>query len=334
MNVQKTYDKGDNDTYVEKLGKTPYQDVHLHMFRDEENGFVQVAGVRGNFTADSIREAENHVLHFPTSIDTGLVKVRDIKAITLYPMSLVERYELSADDLCYTQRVPVYFDPKEEEYVLFMDARFLRDLNWIELRQYLDKDSFYQRINAHVSTRGAKTYLGISFKEISDIKLASDNFQDVTFKSPLRALHDAYVKYKRSSELREKIIVVRYANLSQSSSLFELATPGAVELKAKAEPFQLEYSIGYRVGDRFHLADEQGEICQDLVLEIDRESNELLVIPYSLEQMQILKNVEKALNEFRLRVVDYLIQSKAPENVLDSPLIDDEVLQDLLASKS
>lgn len=334
MNVHKTYDKGDNDTYVEKLGTTPYQDVHLHMFRDEANGFIKIGNIRGNFTADSIREAENHVLQFPTPTDCGLIKVRDIKAITLYPMSLVERYDLSVDDLIYTQRLPVYFDQKQEEFVLFMDSRFLRDLNWIELRQHLERDGFYNRINHYVSTRGAKTYLGISFAEVSDIKAASDNFHDPDFKSPLKALHAAYMIYKQSSELREKVIVVRYGNVPVSKSLFELMNGSEPALAPKDEQFRLEYSIGYRVGDRYHLADEKGDICQDKLLKVDRANPGYLILPYSIEQMKILEGVEKALNDFKLRVIDYLSQSKRPETLLDSALIDDEVLQDLLNSKS
>lgn len=334
MNVHKSYDKSDNDTYVEILGETPYEDVHLHMFRDESNGFVKVGNVRGNFTADSIREAVHHVLRFPTSADCGLIKVRDIKASTLYPMSLVERYGLGVDDLVYTQRLPIYFDQSQEAYVMFMDERFLRDLNWIELRQHLERDSLYDRISHYVSTRGAKTYLGISFKEISEIKAASDHFNDSSFKSPLRALHDAYVKYKLSSELREKIIVVRYGYVPGSASLFELLTQPDQPLKAKTEPFQLEYSIGYRVGDRYHLADERGEICQDKVLVVDRESEDLIILPYSMDQIQILKNIERSMNAYRLRVVDFLVQSKRPEEVLDNALIDDDVLQDMLSSKS
>lgn len=334
MNVHRNYDKSDNDTYVEVLSENPYKDVHLHMFRDEENGFVEVNGVRGNYSADSIREAENHVLHFPTSADCGLIKIRDIKAVTLYPMSLVERYKLDVDDLVYTQRLPIYFDQSHEVFVLFMDSRFLRDLNWIELRQHLDRDSFYDRISPYVSTRGAKTYLGISFKEISEIKAASDHFNDPAFKSPLRALHEAYVKYKQSSELREKVIVVRFGHLSNSSSLFDLVSTPDKPLRAKSEPFQLEYSIGYRVGDRYHLADERGDICQDKVLVVDRESEEMIILPYSMEQIQILKSVEKAMNTYKLRVVDFLVQSKRPDELIDSPLIDDEVLQDLLSRKS
>lgn len=334
MNVHGNYDKSDNDTYVEVLSENPYKDVHLHMFRDEANGFVQVEGVRGNYTADSIREAENHVLHFPTPADCGLIKVRDIKAVTFYPMSLVERYKLDVDDLIYTQRLPIYFDQSQEVFVLFMDSRFLRDLNWIELRQYLDRDSFYERITPYVSARGAKTFLGIAFKEISDIKAASDHFHDRTFKSPLRALHDSYVKYKQSSELREKVILVRYGHLVGSESLFELATQPGQPLRAKTDPFQLEYSIGYRVGDRYHLADERGDICQDKVLVVERDSDEMIVLPYSMEQIHILKSVEKAMTAYKLRVVDFLVQSKRPDELLDSPLIDDEVLSDLLNSKA
>jgi hypothetical protein len=333
MNVQKTYDKSDNDTYVEILESTPYKDVHMHMYRDEANGHVVINGVRGNFTADSIREAENHVLHFPTSSDCGLIKVREIKAFTLYPMSLVERYDLAVDDLVYTQRVPVYFDQSQEQYILFMDARFLRDLNWIELRQHLERDEFFSRINHYVSTRGARTFLGISFKEVSEIKAASDHFHDVSYRSPLRALHDAYVKYKLSSEFREKILVVKYGR-APADSLIELISAPEQPLKAKNEPFLLEYSIGYRVGDRYHLADDRGEICQDKVLKVDRESPDLIILPYSIEQVQVLKSIDKSLNEFRLRVIDYLVQSKRPAETLDSPIIDDDVLQDLLSSKS
>lgn len=334
MNVHGNYDKSDNDTYVEILSEIPYRDVHLHMFRDDVNGFVEVNGVRGNYGADSIREAENHVLHFPLPADCGLIKVRDIKATTLYPMSLVERYRLEADNLVYTQRLPIYFDQAQEAFVLFMDSRFLRDLNWIELRQHLGRDSFYDRINPYVSARGAKTYLGISFKEISEIKAASDHFHDPSFKSPLRSLHEAYVTYKQSSELREKIILVRLGHLANSESLFELVSQPDQPLKPKTAPFQFEYSIGYRVGDRYHLADERGDICQDKVLVVERDSDDLIVLPYSIEQMQILKSLEKEMNAFKLRVVDFLVQSKRPNELLDSPLINDVVLQDLLSSKS
>jgi hypothetical protein len=330
MNVHKTYDRSDNDTYVEKLGTTPYQDVHLHMFRDPD-GFITLDAIRGNFTADSLRDAENHVLRFPTSQDIGLEKVRDIKAITLYPMSLVERYDLPEEDLFYTQKLPVYIDQKTGHFVLFMDSRFLRDLNYIELIQHLEKGPFSQRIRQYPSFDIDTFYLGISFPEVSDIKAASDFFHDPNYKSPLRALYEAYVKYKLSCEWREKVIFVRYSNDPAVVSLTHLL---GHECTGLTHQYRLEYCLGYKLRDRLHLADENGDICQDKVLKVDPSAPGFLVLPYSVDQMKILMRLDDSLDAYRLRVLDFLSQSKSPDGDLDCPLIDDEVLSDLIGSKS
>jgi hypothetical protein len=329
MNVHKTYDRSDNDTYVEKLGRTPYHDVHLHMYRDPA-GFMLIDNIRGNYTADSLRDAENHVLRFPTSADVGMDKIRDIKAITLYPMSLVERYDLADEDLIYTQKLPVFADAHSGRAILFMDSRFLRDLNYIELIQHLEKGPFSQRIRQYPSADG-ELFLGISFEQVSEIKEASDFFHDPHYRSPLRALYEAYVKYKLSCEYREKVIFVRYTNDPNVISLTHLL---GHECTGLAHQYRLEYSLGYKVAERLHLADENGEICQDKVLKVDPSAPGFLVLPYSVDQMRILKRLDDSLDAFRLRVLDYLSQSKLEDGTFDQPLVDDQVLSDLLASKS
>jgi hypothetical protein len=329
MNVHKNYDKSDNDTYVEKLGKKPCEDVHLHMYRDPD-GFILLDNIRGNYTADSLRVAENHVLRFPTSMEVEMEKVRDIKAITLYPMSLVERYDLADDDLIYTQKLPVYTDAHSGRVILFMDARFLRDLNYIELIQHLEKGPFSQRIRQYPSAHG-ELFLGISFSEVSEIKEASDFFHDPNYRSPLRALYEAYVKYKLSCEYREKVIFVRYTN---DPDVFSLTHLLGHECTGLAHQYHLEYSIGFKVAERLHLADENGDICQDKVLKVDPSAQGFLVLPYSVDQMRILRRLDDSLDAYRLRVLDFLSQSKLDEGTFDQPLVDDQVLTDLLASKS
>jgi hypothetical protein len=265
MNPYKTYDKSDNDTYVEKLGITPYQDVHLHMFRDP-NGFVVMDKIRGNFTADSIRVAENHVLQFPSPTDCAMVKIRDMRVPTFYPMSLVERYGLRADDLVYSQKLPIYFDPKAETYVLFMDTRFLRDMNFAELAPYLESTPFIKRIQQFCSTRSARSYLGIRFADLSEIKDAANFFSDESYVTPLSALHDAYVRYRLSLEHRDKVIIVQYqVAKGHASHLFDHQHQPAYGASVSTNAMSLEYAVAYRCSDRFNLADAQGEIIEGKV---------------------------------------------------------------------
>lgn len=320
MTVHKNYDKSDNDTYVERLGKLPYQDVHLHMFRDA-NGFIVLDNVKGNFTAETLADAQNRVLRFPSPADCGLIKIRDIKAHTIYPMSLAERYEIDEDDLAYAQRMPVYFDQKLNAYVLFMDTRFLRDMNFNDLFPHLADSQFVSRIQPYSSVRGARSFLGICFADLSEIKSASDYIRDQGHQTPLRALYDAYVKYRQSSAEREKVIFVRYEANSLVHDLFNL--PFSISA-LRSRSFRVDYSVGFRVGDRYHLADENGEICQDKVISIPTDRKGFLILKHTEDQMLLLDDIDKAVDNFSIKLISYLDQLKSIDSDNDRKLIDNE----------
>ncbi len=305
MNVHKQYDKCDNDTYVEKLGNTPYHDVLFHMFRDP-NGFIETNGVRGNFTADSVRVAENYVLQFPKSTDCGMIRSVEMKASTLYPMSMVARYDIQPADLFYTQKAPIYYDADSEMFVLFMDIRFLRDMNINEIQEHLRTSRFGSRIVPYSSARGGRTFLGVQFKELSEIKLATDQLNNPLFESPLHDLYSAYTAFQLSVAHREKVIVIRVNNSEgHLPHLFGVNfNDHSDQLVTAACLF--EYAVAYKVGGRYHLLDEDGTINKNKVLHAGEGSGKLIECPYSYERINKLETIKERLVSYQSDMVEKL----------------------------
>ena len=85
-----------------------------------------------NFLFDSVACQKPFVsmTHIGGQEDGNVELIKKKKLGTLYPMSFVQRYELEEDNLEYYQNTPVFFDPKKEKFVVLMDYRFCRDIDY------------------------------------------------------------------------------------------------------------------------------------------------------------------------------------------------------------
>lgn len=264
----KPYDKNDNDTYVEKYSNNPMMDVEVHMYQDPKGRCIGTGGIRGNFTAESSLRASNNVLHFPkaSSIDVnGFTEIKKKKLATLYPMSLVQRYEIEENDLEYYQNTPIFFDPKKEKFVVLMDYRFCRDLNISELGQ----------IDGLVSYRDKKdlslTYVGITYDTIADTSKNNEVFN---------ALKEAYINYKMTLQQGEKVIIVRTETLDDDNlSIFDRGRANLSEYLGKSifsTSFDFEFAVAIRFKDRYYLIDDNGFIIRKSAFFLNKEDTQKL----------------------------------------------------------
>lgn len=346
-NIMKPYDKNDNDTYVEKYSNSPSSDVEIHMYQDSNGRSSYGAkGIRGDFTVESAIRASNNVLHFPKARDVdvnGFTEIKKKKLGTLYPMSLVQRYDLEEDSLEYHQNTPVFFDPKKEKFVVLMDYRFCRDIVISELGK-IDGLVMYNDKKSH-----SIIYIGITYDTIAETTKSNETFD---------ALKEAYINYKMTLQQGEKVIIVRTETLDDDKlSIFNRGTYNLANYLGKSifsTSFDFEFAVAFRFKDRYYLIDEDGLIIRKSAFFIKKEEvqksnnkievfngivdknkqfgaglfglNEsenqtLFVTAYSEEQFEIVKNVKQRIHEIHAELSDLFGRAATNSNELDESIL-------------
>lgn len=290
MSDQKPYDKNDNDTYTETLSTNPVMDAEYHMFRDPK-GHIRSGGIMGYFSEESRQKAENNVLRFPKPTATGLKHINDLKLPTLMPMSLVQRYNLSETNLIHRQRTPVFFDTKEEQFVVLLDHRFLRDIDVKEL----DIKGMNCKVYNDKSTQGR--YLGLLSPSINGFREGGNAFID--------AIHEVYKAYNISLKEGEKVIVLRHMlRKNIRTELFSLkADQHLVGHGIETDRFDIEYAICVRFGSRYYICDDNGEIIQNSAFELQKDKEQRVESSEVKESLSL--RIKGAPDECRLLILDY-----------------------------
>lgn len=311
MTIQKPYDKNDNDTYIEKLGNSPYQDTLLHMFRNEKGRVVGGNGIVGDFTVESDIKARNNVLHFPAAKDLAknqLVKIKDKDATTFYPLSMVHRYELNESNLNYRQKTPIFYDKKIDKFVVLLDYRFARDISALTTEFSLDK----ALVQIYPSKEQSFPYVGLVFDSMNDI----DKKEAPAFEHFL----NEYKNFKMTLQTGEKVIILRYKTLQDDRiNLLQFNHANNNDILGNAihtQSFHFEHAVAVRFGKRYYLCDQEGKILQKTAFQFDKEKEqapasksqdlrdyrpkidsdaETYVVPYSEEQYKIISGLANRL---------------------------------------
>lgn len=288
--MQKTYDKNNNDTYTDIFSYNPAKDVEIHMFRSEKGSVVTDAInsnnlIKGNFTVESAKKAANSVLQFISTAearDLGLIPIKKLTVPSLYPLSLIERYNISLDSLKYQQIVPVFFDTKIEKFLILMDRRFLRDVNINELNLHGKKN-----IKTYVNNKnGHQHFVGVIFEDFQERKL------------DLSALENIYHDYLLTLKQGKKVIVIRSANDTNRSKLFSINDPNISSLN-----FSFEFSIAYQFGDYYYFTDDNGNINSSTRFNINKKK---IQSKENLEnESSILKLYNSISDDSNVYIVDY-----------------------------
>ena len=342
----KPYDKNDNDTYVEKYSNNPVKDVEIHMYQDHKGRSHGGNGIYGDFSVESSLRASNNVLHFPKARDVdvnGFTEIKKKKLGTLYPMSLVQRYELEEDNLEYYQNAPVFFDPKKEKFVVLMDYRFCRDIVISELGNIDGLVMYNDKKDRSI------TYIGITYDTIAETTKSNATFD---------ALKEAYINYKMTLQQGEKVIIVRTETLDNDKlSIFNRGNYNLSEYLGKSifsTSFDFEFAVAVRFKDRYYLVDEDGLIIRKSAFflkkdEIQKVSNKievfnaivandkqlgaglfgfnesenqtLLVTAYSEQQLEIVKRVKQRIHEIHAELSELFGSTATNSNELDESIL-------------
>lgn len=342
----KPYDKNDNDTYVEKYSSDPVTDVEVHMYQNPKGRFYGGNGIRGDFSVETTLRASNNVLHFPKARDVdvnGFTEIKKKKLSTLYPMSLVQRYEIEENDLEYYQNTPIFFDPKKEKFVVLMDYRFCRDLNILELGQINGLEMYRDKKDPSLN------YVGIAYDTIADISKNNEVFND---------LKEAYINYKMTLQQGEKVIIVRTETLDDDKlSIFDHNRASLSEYLGKSifsTSFDFEFAVAIRFKDRYYLIDDNGliirksafflnkadtqklnnkvQVFNDVVskdkqrgaglfgLNIE-EKQTLFVTSYSDEQFEVVKRIKQRIHDIHNELAMIFGSAATKSNDLDESIL-------------
>jgi hypothetical protein len=340
MTMPVPYDKLDNDTYTDVLGATPRDDVLLHMFRDPNGKVTRTAQdgstVTGNFNSESETTARDHVLQFASTKVTGLKIIKTLMLNSLLPMSLVHRHGLCAEKLVHSQQTPIFYDTKNEKFVVLLDKRFLRDMDFIELKVDQELfDRFRKCVEAypHNAVAGETRNVGLQFDTIEEIR---NSFNKDVPDSPFGMAKALYRQYRLLQSAGEKVIVIKGLTKFQEEAQLIQGIRGDCSTHAmNTSAYYLEFLVAYRFGRQYYLAKANGELDQSKSFHLDKanhqnpqdrsfrlaesESN-LLVVPFSDTQIAMLTMLAGKLNAFHDEVMSFLKSSEQKTEVLDAPL--------------
>ena len=321
--MQKPYDKNDNDTYEEILSSDPVIDVEYHMFRSE-NGMISTSKIRGNFSVESRKRAENNVLHFEKATSINLTLIKSLKLSTAMPMSLINRYSLDVSRLFYSQQANIYFDAKTERFILLFDKRFLRDIDYKELSLEEYEDRFGGGICIYKDNKGG-VHLGLSYSSIDDLKKDNEGKSE---KGPFKAVTEAYIDYFLSLQAGNKVIILRYFQSAEKSNMikgrnYSINTDQFV-IKSG---LQMEVAMAFQFGNRYYLSEDGETFKNENVLSIHKNDIQnpkdfgfggeglghenkpgLLVLPYSDDQWSLLTSLQERMNKISAELCGFFDQ--------------------------
>lgn len=342
--TKRPYDRNDNDTYVERYSSIMARDVEIHMFKNDSGRVTDAGNIRGDFSVESGRTAQNNVLRFPTAASTGLVKIKNSTLHTLVPMSLVHRYELEEDHLTYRQVVPVFYDSKLDKFVLIMDYRFLRDVSMKELMPEKTEERKWLKIYQDKKQPDIK-YLGLLFDSMADLDNACQPKNRDGAENAFSYVLSAYTFYKMSLQGGEKVIIVKFGtHLNESPKLFKSLDRSSLKSGLKTSEFHFEYTVAVRFGKRYYLCDDQGNIQQKTSFHLDKAkeqdgiaminqmgfaalgfsvdtNHDVFVVAYSDEQLQLIDNLSRKLNDLHKELCEFFRSGIDKDNTLDRPLL-------------
>lgn len=336
--MNKPYDKNDNDTYLEILANTPARDVMLHMFRDSSGRVAEVTrdgvSINGHFTSESPSTARDNVLRFAPPKVTGLKLIKKILLETLLPMSLVHRYDLSAESLAHTQETPIFYDAKLEKFVVLLDNRFLRDVNLNELK--LDNE-IYPLMRESIAaydpwhpTPGEPKNLGMLFDTLDAARQACTKDSPETVYGRLKHL---YRTYRLLQSQGEKVIVIKgMSKFGQRAQILHGVSADASTHAVSTAAYNLEFVVAYKFGNQFYLITADGKLDQKKSFTLDKikqqnpnpmhrtKDGDVLVVPYSDSQLAMLNMLAGKLNAFHEEILGFLRGSEQRDELLDAPL--------------
>lgn len=341
MIEHKKYDRNDNDTYVEMFSKRMDTDVEIHMFRDEKGSQVCGNNVRGFFSTESAKTAANNVLRFAKATDIGLVKIKDATLTTIVPMSLVQRYELSEENLKYKQKTPIFYDIKIDKFVVLMDYRFLRDVNAEEL--YLN--DFKKIIKIYKDKRNNNLmHLGLVFETMEHAQKMCSRNNISENDDPFEKVHEAYKHYNMAIRGGEKVIIVKFGiTENERTKYFGLSNNDFVGKGLTTIGFNFEYAVSVRFGKRYYICDTEGNIFQKSSFHLDKvkaqnslstkdimslsnyeralyENEHVFVVPYSDEQFSLIDGLGKRLNALHQELRDLFVGATNKESESDNQI--------------
>jgi hypothetical protein len=332
----KDYDRNDNDTYVEKLSDNILIDTELHMFRNPK-GFTAHRSIMGDFSVQSRIAAENNILKFPTASKVGIPKIKDVKVPTFIPMSLVDRYKHTDEQLSIHHKSPIFFDTKNNKFVLMLDHRMIRDIHVSEL-DISDETIF--KIYPDKHNQNLK-YIGLLFDNISDIDVDNLNKNG----SPFSLFMEAYRFYKMALQGGEKVIVVQFLSEENVRNvLFDNRSSSSFMGKGlTTRQFTFEHAICIRFNDKYYFCDEKGMVIQKSSFFLDKiqeqkakinpfnsafdiqkrgeeDCNSLFVVPYTEEQFQLIERLSNKLHSIHNELCDFFDQSTDKNSTIDHPI--------------
>lgn len=337
--LNKVYNKLDNDTYVDKYSDNIFTDAEIHMFADPSGSSIMGNSIRGKFTVESRIFASNNILKFPTSTMIGIPKIKDVKVYNLIPMTLVHRYNHKEDELKIHHKSPVFYDTTANKFVLMLDHRFIRDISITELN--IEDKSIYKIYKDKKNKDN--NYIGILFKSIEELE---ESYNKDNKSNPFTVFLDAYKLYKMTIQGGEKVIVLKVASLENKNvGLFNHNLKKHIGNSMTTRQFQFEYAVFVRFDKRYYLCDNNGNIIQSSSIIIDKEKDQLntennmlsklteislfgtgedshtFIVPYSIEQLDIIESISKRIHAIHNELRDLFINATCPESNFDNPVL-------------
>ena len=285
------------------------------------------------------REAENKVLHFPKASDfaDSIQKIEDKKLTTLYPSSLIEKYDLK-DNVSYSQKTPIFYDKKAGLFFVAMDERFLVDITADEII-----DGGLKNVRVYQNKTRKSNYL--AFTAITTSQLISD------LKEKGKTLDIVKTIYRRRFlKMRDakRVIVLKFETDNQDSmttkgtSQFNIPNysdrDSVIDLMYR-QKMEMEIFQAAQIETHFYLMDELGIINPKAIInfnvnETDYDKNKAevedeltyktrnggltyLVIKYTQEDWDFIKNLQEKMHQLSRDLESFFLSTKTEIGLSD-----------------
>jgi len=353
------YIKNDNRTHTGALmGRTPSQDILCHMSivggeKDVRSNSSVVSSLMGSFLGHSSVElttaALDKVFHFPTSkmFKKNVLEITKQKMNTLYPQSMIERFNLG-DNVCYSQKTPIFFCVQSNNFFIAMDERFLEDITFNEVIEMVEDRA---NIDVFEEKRSNRKFLVIKAKTIP-LLLKEMALEDSAFSKLIEGYKQRFLNMANT----ERVIVVKYEidkndlNGRRGNNQFtapNYSDKNAVAKLTMSQKMEMVIFQAAKLNNTYYLISEEGIINPKAILFFKDEETEtrkikaqkdylrsdyseeeksimlqnnghaFLVIGYTEEDWNFIKGMHLKLRNLCEELESFLLSTKTTEGLPD-----------------
>jgi hypothetical protein len=180
---------------------------------------------------------------------------------------------------------------------------------------------------------GQQVSLGLQFDNIEQIRNALN--KDAP-NSSYGHLKDLYCQYRLQQSDGEKVIVIKgLTKFQEEARLIQGLKADCSTHALTTSSYYLEFLVAYRFGRQYYLAKADGQLDQKKSFHLDKAQHQnpqetifrlaetdsnLLVVPYSDQQLAMLTMLAGKLNAFHEEVISFLKSAELKAEHLDAPL--------------